>query len=109
MRSGPNDSSHTRWVCAHPTVWRGEGGAGLRDRGAKRQVVETLVQEITVQTECNGKHKRGNVTIRYVFDELRHAVVSTTDVHAGLPVVSPLLCLPQKLLVAGMTSLMCSP
>ncbi len=37
------------------------------DWDAKRQVVETPVQEITVHTERDGKHKRGTITIRYVF------------------------------------------
>jgi DNA repair photolyase len=44
------------------------------DWDAKRQGVEMLVQEVTVQTERDGKQKRGTITIRYVFGEPRHAV-----------------------------------
>lgn len=51
------------------------------DWDAKRQVVETPVQEITVHTERDGKHKRGTITIRYVFRAPPHAVVADTSAH----------------------------
>ncbi|MCX6022068.1 MAG: hypothetical protein NTZ05_10140 [Chloroflexi bacterium] len=55
------------------------------DWEAKREIVELLVQDITVHTQHETKPKQATVNIRYTFGEPRHADLSNSDVCTASP------------------------